>query len=114
MKYLVLLALFFTPFIAKSAAEIGYGTIHAIKHYNLSSTKAIKIYFKNDVSNYNGACRSQNFIHGYLPITSQNEKEVDRVLSIAMAAQLSGKKIRLYSEASTCQISLISISDTNF
>lgn len=79
MKYLVLLVLFFTPFIAKSAAEIGYGTIH-----------------------------------GYLPITSQNENEVDRVLSIAMAAQLSGKKIRLYSEASTCQISLISISDTNF
>jgi hypothetical protein len=114
MKYLVLLAMFAAPFISKAAAEIGYGTIHAIKHYNLSNIKSLKIYFKNDVSNYNGSCRSQNFIHGYLPITTQNEKEVDRVLSIAMAAQLSGTKVRLYSETSTCKISLISISDTNF
>lgn len=95
------------------AADIGFGHIYAIKNYNFSTYKAIKIYLEADSTHIEKFClNDRGLIEAEILFTPDNERFVERTLSIALSAYHANKKVRLYSESSSCKIDFIAIEDS--
>ena len=112
MKFQILLLAITTAFscVVSAATDIGHGTLKGIKVYDLGADKSIRIYFNNDVNNENTNCSKVAKVTYNL-----HDKEfVDRFLSIAMAAYISGKKVRVVSNTNDCEASFIGIQELRF
>ncbi|MFT4747187.1 MAG: hypothetical protein ACI8XG_001265 [Congregibacter sp.] len=107
LSTIVLVTSLFASNLALAATDIGLGTIKAVKVYDLGLDKSIKVIFNDDVTYENTACnKTASFTY------SQHNKEfVDRALSLALSAYMSGKKVRITSEGTTCEGSLISLQE---
>lgn len=111
-KLAAITALLFSG-IANSEGDIAFGKILAIKHYDLNSTKLIKLYLHTN-DNKNSTCLEQGMSTATITFTQHDEAAINRMLSMAMSAQMAGKSIRLYSENNTCENDLIGIQDSYF
>jgi hypothetical protein len=96
--------------ITLAATDIGLGTLKAVKVYDLGSDKSIRIYFNDDVIHENSVC-SKNAKVTY---SSHDKEFVDRFLSVAMAAYMAGKKVRVTSNTDDCEASFIALQETRF
>ena len=94
------------------AADIGHGTIKAIKVYDFSNSKMTKIYLNDDATR-----KTEASCNGIANIThsAHDEATAQKMLSIALSAYMAEKKVRIYSEvAGSCEVSLISVQDIYF
>ena len=93
------------------AEDIAYGTIKGIKVYDFPNSKVTKIYFNSDATSQVEDCE------GIAVITHSLHDEATRqsMTSVALAAYMSGKKVRAYSyTAGSCEASLVSVQDSYF
>jgi hypothetical protein len=94
------------------AGDIAFGTIKGIKVYDFPNSKVTKIFFNADAShqtesNCAGIAHISEGAHSAL--AAQN------MLSIALSAFMSGKKVRAYSAVTgSCEVGLISIQDSYY
>lgn len=90
--------------------DIGFGEVKGIKSYNFASTKVTRIHLKNPENIGNPACNGV----GELPSASVDPDAYKGMLSIALAAHASGKKVRLYSSQNNCVVDMIAFEDEYF
>ena len=113
MKKLLLLLSLITPSVL--AGEIGFGNVDAIKVYDLGSSKVIKIYLSPDSVRTNSKCKENTRTVGIISPQSHSESTINRMISLATAAHMAGKKVRLYSEQSeSCEIDFVGLQDVYF
>lgn len=109
-KYLALVILALISDIALAATDIGLGTLKGVKVYDLGSDKSIRVYFNDDVILENVSCNKTAIL-----TNSAHDKEfTDRFLSVALAAYMSGKKVRIVSYTNDCEASFIGFQETYF
>ncbi|WP_064791905.1 hypothetical protein [Shewanella woodyi] len=112
IKQFIVLALSYFSLLSVQAANIGYGTLTGVKLYDFSNSKVIKVHFAADATH-----KDESPCNGVGTITyGQHEADViNQMLSVAMAAYLSGEKLRAYSQHNgSCEIDLITIQKTYF
>lgn len=100
--------------LAFSGANIGFGTVKGIKVYNNATPKFTKVYLNSDATNMDvPEC------NGAATITHQNYASepaaLNQMISIVLAAYMSGKKIRLLSsDDNECEATFIAIQENYF
>ncbi len=113
MKKIILLLTFISPFVL--AGDIGFGKVDAIKLYDFSNSKIIKIYLSSDSVRTNTKCEENARTAGVISPQSHSESTINRMISLATAAQMAGKKIRLYSlQSDSCEIDFVGLQDVYF
>jgi hypothetical protein len=110
MKVSLLLSSFLFTSVAFAGADIGYGDVVSIKNYDFNNAKLVKIHLKN-ATYKNTNCDEGDNTLGTLTFSQHDEAFVNRTLSIAMAAYMGGKKVRLYSDNGTCEIHFIALQE---
>lgn len=93
LKLFIFLMLSFASTFSLAATDIGLGTLKGVKVYNFGTNKAVRVYFNDDVIHENTACQKTATV----AITAANQEFVDRFLSVATAAYVSGKAVRITS-----------------
>ena len=91
-----------------SAGNIGFGTIKAIKVYNFNNDKRTRIFFDDDATHLNAGCANG----AYIMHTPDNESFINKMMSVAISAYMANKKVRIYSNTSTCEADFISLEKT--
>ncbi|WP_104401525.1 hypothetical protein [Vibrio penaeicida] len=106
---MILLALIFLAPVV-NAKDIGFGTLKGVKVYDFKTDNSLRIYFNDSATHLNKDC------NGIARFTfSRHSPEfIDKVLSVAMAAQISGKKVRIHSEDGSCEGAFIALQQTYF
>jgi hypothetical protein len=113
MKKILLLLTCVSPMVF--AGEIGFGKVDAIKVYDFSNSKIIKIYLSSDSVRTNIKCEENARTVGIISPKNHSESTINRMVSLATAAQMAGKKIRLYSEQSnSCEIDFVGLQEVYF
>lgn len=107
----LLLSLFLSSPLATAGNTIALGTLKGIKVYDYSSSKVTKFYFSDestsrDVSGCNGVA---NMTH-----SQRSETAINQIMSMALAAYMSGKKIRAYSSSDTCELDFMALQESIF
>jgi hypothetical protein len=94
------------------AKDIAYGTIKGIKIYDFPDSKLTKIYFNSDAIYQNEpSCEGAAVITHSL----HSEEVTQKMISVALAGYMSGKKVRAYSHtAGSCEADLLSVQDSYF
>ncbi|KPZ73124.1 hypothetical protein AN944_00272 [Shewanella sp. P1-14-1] len=112
MKYLLFALALFLPYWTVNAADIAFGKVIGVKHYDFNNVKVIKVYFsKESTHQTTEMCNGV----GTITQTKHSEQVVSQMQSIAMAGYLSGSKVRAYSESNdSCEIDLISLQERYF
>ncbi|MFA0813625.1 hypothetical protein [Microbulbifer epialgicus] len=92
-----------------SAGDIAYGTIDAVKVYDFEGQTVTKIIFSSDSSaQFEPSCNRTALI-----TPSIHGEETDRLISIALAGYMAGKKVRAHSRTEgSCEVGLLSLSET--
>lgn len=93
------------------AAEIAFGTLKGIKVYDYTSTKKTDLYFSDNatsqnVEGCNGVATITHSLH--------SEASLNQMVSLAVAAYMSGKKVRANSSGNTCELDFLAIQETLF
>ncbi|WP_325892430.1 hypothetical protein [Grimontia sp. NTOU-MAR1] len=96
------------------AGDVAFGTLKGIKLYDFSNNKSIRIYFNADATKVN-----ENCIHGGTAVAiiskvNHDEPTVNRMLSMLLSAQMSGKKVRIHSEGAGCEVDFVAVQETYF
>lgn len=96
---------------AAQAEDIAFGTIKGIKVYDFPDSKVTKIYFNSDAIHQSEPCQGI----GNITHSLHEDKTIKQMLSVALSAYMSGKKIRAYAKMDgSCEIDLIGVQDTYF
>jgi phage FluMu gp28-like protein len=97
-------------FNAANASDIGLGTVKGIKIYDMSADKLTKIHLSDDATH-----KALSGCNGVGVISHTRDPEIRKeILSVAMAAYMSGKKVRIYSSSGTCEVDFIALQETYF
>ncbi len=92
------------------ARDIGFGKLSGVKVYGFSNDKSVALYFEPTATHLNPDCdRKATFSY-----SEHSVEEINRFLSIAMAAYLSGKKVRVHSQSANCEGHFIALQDSYF
>ncbi|GLX84519.1 hypothetical protein tloyanaT_07710 [Thalassotalea loyana] len=110
LKVIIFFLVSFFCNFSYAATDIGLGTLIAVKVYDLGTDKSIRVYFGNDVTFENQSCLRV----AKVTYNAHDKEFVDRFLSVAMAAYMSGKKVRITSNTNDCEASLIALQETRF
>jgi repressor of nif and glnA expression len=71
MKNLLLILVFYSGIV--HSADIGLGRVYAIKNYDFSSYKGIKVYLETDATRVTEACKDeQGFIEAELTLSKHS------------------------------------------
>ncbi|BDU40353.1 hypothetical protein [Vibrio nigripulchritudo] len=106
---IILLALsFLAPVV--NAKDIGFGTLKWVKVYDFKTDKSLRIYFSDSATHLNQDCKGV----ACFTFSRHSSEFIDKVLSVAMAAQISGKKVRIHSEEGSCEGAFIALQETRF
>lgn len=112
MKNILLLLVFISPSLL--AGDIGFGQIDAIKQYDFNDTKLIKIYLNSNSQYKKTECLENERQMGTITLSKHDVAQMNRMLSLATAAYMADKKVRLYSESNSCEIDFISLQEVYF
>jgi len=93
-----------------AADDIAFGTLKAVKIYDFSTDKSIRFIFNDDSTHTNDDCS----LVAKITYSKHDKEFIDRMLSVALAAQMSGKKVRITSEDGTCEADFIALQETRF
>lgn len=96
------------------AESIGFGKVTAIKQYDLSSNKNIKVFLHPDATLINKSCIERQRIYGVITPSKHDSKVIDRMLSLITTAYVTNKKIRLHSETDSCEIDFVALQEDVF
>ena len=110
--YLLILLLAFSTF--SYAGNIGLGQVVAVKQYDFSGNKTVKIYLDSSSSHVNSQCVENYRPVGTLTHAKHDADTISRMFSLATAAYMSGKKVRLYSSVNTCEVDLVALQEEQF
>lgn len=113
MKYVVGTLLFFIATLCH-AESIGFGVVVAVKQYDLGADKNVKIYLNSNATHVNSNCLENGKVYGIITPSQHDEAATSRMFSLAIAAYMSGKKIRIHSETNSCQIDFVAIQEAVF
>lgn len=100
--------------VGSYAGDIGFGTVEGVKIYDFSSDDSIRVYLSSTSTHVNENCIAGAMIVGKISKASHEESVVDRMLSMLLAANMSGKKVRLHSETSSCEIDYVAIQESYY
>ncbi|WP_298773431.1 hypothetical protein [uncultured Shewanella sp.] len=107
-KPLFLSMLFVFPAVA---GDIAFGTLKGIKVYDQSAKKATELHFADDASSqFIEACNGV----GRITHSQHSEAALNQMTSLAIAAYMSGKKVRANSSGRTCELDFLAIQETSF
>ncbi|TVZ40927.1 hypothetical protein P886_0261 [Alteromonadaceae bacterium 2753L.S.0a.02] len=96
------------------ADSIGFGKVVAVKQYDFNATKVIKIYLSSDSTNVVESCEENGKVRGTITLAQHDEAAVNRMVSLATAAYMAGKKIRLHSESNSCEVDFVALQEAVF
>ncbi len=96
------------------AGDIGFGTVEGVKVYDFSSDDSIRVYLNSASTHVNADCVAGAMVVGKISKASHEEAVVDRMLSMLLAANMSGKKVRLHSETASCEIDFVAIQQSYY
>lgn len=110
MKRLIVLLISLLSFSA-SASNLAFGTLKGIKVYGQNSNKVTKLYFSDDailqhVEGCKGVAHMTHSLH--------SPDLLNQMMSLAIAAYMSGKKVRAWSTADTCELDFLALQETSF
>lgn len=102
------------PTAFAAGANIGHGTVKAIKVYSNASPKFTKIYLNLDASNVD--LPECNYAATITHNKYENDKAaLNQMMSIVLSAYMANKKIRLWtSDDTTCEANMVSIQESYF
>ncbi|WP_444942956.1 hypothetical protein ACJJIK_12745 [Microbulbifer sp. ZKSA006] len=96
------------------AGSIGFGQVIAVKQYDLGSNESVKIYLSENSTNVNTNCIENGNVYGVITPSSHDESTINRMFSLATAAYMSGKKLRLHSETDSCEVDFVAVQESVF
>lgn len=102
----------FSVSFSSHGGDIAFGTLKGIKVYDYSSYKVTKLYFGSDATHLD-----ESSCQGVADITHSlhDDKTLNQMVSVALAAYMSGKKVRAYSQGSgSCEADLVTVQNTYF
>lgn len=93
------------------AGDIAFGALKGIKVYDQTAKKVTELHFVDDASSQsieacNGVARITHSLH--------SEVSLNQMVSLAVAAYMSGKKVRANSSGDTCEIDFLAIQEMSF
>ena len=103
-----------------NANSVGFGKVVGIKIYDFKNENPIRIYLNVDstASSWNNSnCLIDGRIVANISLPNHDEVAISRILSVALAAQMAGKKVRIHSESTSetdCEVDFIAIQETAF
>lgn len=112
MKNILLLLAFISPSLL--AGDIGFGKIDAIKQYDFNDTKLVKIYLNPSSIYKKNQCLENERQMGTITLSMHDAAQINRMVSLATAAYMADKKVRLYSGSNSCEIDFISLQEVYF
>jgi hypothetical protein len=113
MKYLIGLALLITGTLC-NAGSIGFGQVIAVKQYDFGSDNSVRIYLSQNSTNVNTNCIENGKLYGVITPSNHNEATINRMFSLATAAYMSGKKLRLHSATNSCEVDFVAVQEAVF
>ena len=113
MKYILGVLIGLMPIIG-NAEPIAFGNIVAVKQYDMGSDKSIKIYLDSSSTHTNSICTENGKFYGSITHSEHEEQTINRMFSLAMAAYMAGKKIRLHSSGNSCEVDFVAIQEAVF
>ena len=111
MRLLVLLTCLIYSAKIFAGDTIALGTLKGIKVFDFPASKVTKLYFTDDATSRDvaGCDGIANITH-----SARSETAINQMMSIAIAAYISGKKIRAYSSGKTCEADFIALQESQF
>ncbi len=100
--------------LTSNAGSIGFGEVVAVKIYDLSSFKGVKIYLDSSATHTDEDCTENGRVYRRVSLGQQNEATTNRIVSLATAAYMAGKKLRLHSDANSCEIDFVALQESVF
>lgn len=113
MKHLIGLALLITGTLC-NAGSIGFGQVVGIKQYDLGSNNSVRIFLSEDAINVNSGCRQNGYIYGEITPSNHSEATINRMFSLASAAYMSGRMVRLHSNTDSCEVDFVAVQESIF
>ncbi|WP_020412916.1 hypothetical protein [Microbulbifer variabilis] len=95
--------------VLATAGDIAYGTLDAVKVYVFEGEKVTRLIFSEDSKaqiepSCNRIAKITHSLHG---------EDTEKLLSIALAGYMAGKKVRAHSYTEgSCEVGLLSLSET--
>jgi len=91
------------------AGDIGFGAVEGVKIYDFSNDESIRVFLSSTSTHVNADCIAGSMVVGKISKEKHEQSVVDRMMSMVLAANMSGKKVRLYSETASCEIDFVAI-----
>ncbi|QDO85866.1 hypothetical protein FM037_24665 [Shewanella psychropiezotolerans] len=108
VSYLFIALLGFSSLV--EAGDIAFGTLKGVKVYGFANDQSIRLVFNSDATHLKSDC---NFVAKFT-FSQHDEAFIDRVLSVALAAYMSGQKVRVHAVSDTCEGEFIAMQDSYF
>ncbi|MBQ4835745.1 MULTISPECIES: hypothetical protein [Pseudoalteromonas] len=97
------------------AGDIAFGKVVGTKVYDFSDNKSVKVYFEKGSTLGTSACKESERPFGVITYSKKTEASVNHMLSVILAAQMSGKKMRIFSKAdNSCEVDFVALQETYF
>ena len=100
--------------VVGNAEPIAFGKIVAVKQYDMGSNKSIRIYLDSASTGTNSICSENGRFYGSITHSEHEEEVINRMFSLAMAAYMAGKKVRLHSSSNSCEVNFVAIQEAVF
>ena len=93
------------------AGDIAFGKLKGIKIYDYANSKVTNLHFDDSATS-----KSVEGCNGVATITHSlhPEESTKQMMSIAIAAYMSGKKVRAASAGNTCELDFLAMQETYF
>ena len=102
-----------TPMLSY-AQDIGFGKVVAIKEHAYSSGGYTKIYLSSTSQWKNVDCLENERPVAVIDHAHFETETVNRMVSLAMSAYISGKKLRLFSNKENCNADFVALQEERF
>ncbi|AOT07665.1 hypothetical protein [Pseudoalteromonas luteoviolacea] len=97
------------------AGDIAFGKVVGTKVYSFNDNKSVKVYFELAAKSSTPGCKEQGKPFGIITYSKKTEASVSHMLSVILAAQISGKQIRIYSQTdNSCEIDLVALQESYY
>ncbi|KZN33633.1 hypothetical protein [Pseudoalteromonas luteoviolacea] len=97
------------------AGDIAFGKVVGTKVYDFSNNKAIKVYFEKGSQLWTPGCSENGRPFGTITYSQKSDQAVNHMFSTIIAAQMSGKKVRIFSQAeNSCEVDFVGLQESYY
>ncbi|MBW8183478.1 hypothetical protein [Shewanella nanhaiensis] len=96
------------------SGSIGFGTVVGVKQYDLGENKTVTIYLSPNATSVNESCVNNGIVFGHITPSKHDEATMNRMFSLATAAYMSDKRLRLHSNTNSCEVDFVALQESVF